>query len=95
MHRGVQLTSRSEGQPPTNDIKGTVFEHQTFPVLSLGSNPVSLAPEISALTTELLCFTDGCSHALRPAFTSENSTGVKYLNVTAPTLPQYYGKLKS
>ena len=45
-----------------NDMKGSVFGHQTFPLL--GSNPVHTVTEISALTTKLLCFTHGCSHAL-------------------------------
>ena len=38
---------------PTNDMKGIVLGHRKFPCLSLGSIPVPLALENSALTTEL------------------------------------------
>ena len=36
-----------------NDTKRSVFGHQTYPPLLQGLNKVHLAPEASALTTEL------------------------------------------
>ena len=38
---------------PANNMKRSVFGHQTFPRLPQGSNPVPLAPEASTLTTKL------------------------------------------
>ena len=71
---------------PANDMKRSVFGHRTFTLL--GSNPMHTVTEISALTTELLCFTDGCSHAL-----ARNSPRVKYSNVKA--LHCTMGKIKN
>ena len=42
-----------------NDTKRSVFGHQTFPRLPRGSSLVPLAPETSALTTELPCIITG------------------------------------
>ena len=71
----LQLTSRSEGRHtvhfmPANDMKKSMFRHRKFPRLSLGSIPVPLVLEASALSTELprylkyvLLFTPGWSPA--------------------------------
>ena len=49
----IRRTARCVHVIPTNDKKGNVFGHQTFPRLSRGSNLILLVPEASTVTTEL------------------------------------------
>ena len=59
LHRGTPVnvpigrTAHCFHLIPANDIKDSMFGHRKLPRLSLGSIPVPLALEASALTTEL------------------------------------------